>query len=132
MFPGKFVFDLILRNHGAVRSQEKRPRDDIVERIKENLGVGGDTIDELMSHAIAADPAVIDEVHDSSELTELALTASVVRLVNELLTEALQQNASDLHIEPQERGLTIRYRLHGGARDRVHDGPILFESVFRR
>src|SRR5690606_13683597 len=34
-------------------------------------------------------------------------------LVNELLVEALEQEASDIHIEPQERGLTIRYRVDG-------------------
>lgn len=89
-------------------------RDDIVQRIKENLGVGGDTIDQLVAQTSSE---VGEESHgdfaDADELTELAQTASVVRLVNELLVEALQQNASDIHIEPQERGLTIRYRIDG-------------------
>ncbi len=89
-------------------------RDQIVELIRDNLGVGGDTIDELVSRRpldFEQDPS--QDVHDADELTELALTASVVRLVNELLTEALRQHASDIHVEPQMNGLTIRYRIDG-------------------
>ncbi len=43
----------------------------------------------------------------------MAQAASVIKLVNELLIEALNQMASDVHIEPQERGLTIRFRVDG-------------------
>ncbi len=88
--------------------------DDIVQRIKENLGVSGDTIDQLVTQTqVDAGEEPHTDFADADEATELAQTASVVRLVNELLIEALQQNASDIHIEPQERGLTIRYRIDG-------------------
>jgi general secretion pathway protein E/type IV pilus assembly protein PilB len=85
---------------------------DIEALIKSNLGVGGDTIEELVSLQQQA-PAQTTEDLDEDELAELALTASVIRLVNELLAEASAQNASDIHIEPQERGLTVRYRIDG-------------------
>mgnify|MGYP000278919614 CR=1 FL=1 len=52
-------------------------------------------------------------MESQDELAELAHTASVIRLVNQLLSEALRQNASDVHVEPQERGLIIRYRIDG-------------------
>jgi type II secretion system protein E len=88
--------------------------DDIVRLIKENLGVGGDTINQLVAQrAEEEDEPWQDEHGDASELAELAQTASVVRLVNELLTEALQQHASDIHVEPQEQGLIVRYRIDG-------------------
>jgi len=89
-------------------------REDIVQLIKDNLGVGGDTIDQLVAQSpndVVEDPHA--DFKDADEASELAQTASIVRLVNELLVEALQQNASDIHIEPQERGLTIRYRIDG-------------------
>ena len=98
-----YELDVVLARH-----------DDIVQRIRDSLGVGGDTIDELVSQRLIEfdqDPA--PEIHDADELTELALTASVVRLVNELLSEALRQHASDIHVEPQMNGLTIRYRIDG-------------------
>ncbi|MBW3539074.1 MAG: GspE/PulE family protein [Planctomycetes bacterium] len=89
-------------------------RDDVVELIKENLGVGGDTIGELVARQAEEGVELLEEISDEGgELAEMAQAASVIRLVNDLLIEALSQNASDIHIEPQERGLTIRYRVDG-------------------
>jgi type II secretory ATPase GspE/PulE/Tfp pilus assembly ATPase PilB-like protein len=50
---------------------------------------------------------------DGSELSELAQEASVVRLVNEILMEAIELRASDVHIESQNAGIAIRYRIDG-------------------
>ncbi|QDT29812.1 Type II secretion system protein E [Gimesia panareensis] len=89
--------------------------EDVVDLIKENLGVGGDTINELVSQKAAEDGVeLLEEVSDEhGELADMAQTASVIRLVNELLVEALQQQASDVHIEPHETGLVVRYRVDG-------------------
>tara|TARA_R110002095_G_scaffold173591_2_gene150962 strand:+ start:7725 stop:9407 length:1683 start_codon:yes stop_codon:yes gene_type:complete len=89
--------------------------DDVVELIKNNLGVGGDTINELVSQRAAEDGVeLLEEVSEEhGELADMAQTASVIRLVNELLIEALQQQASDVHIEPHETGLVVRYRVDG-------------------
>ena len=43
----------------------------------------------------------------------MAQEASVVKLVNEILIEAANERASDIHIEPDENGLRIRYRIDG-------------------
>src|SRR5207248_7455301 len=50
---------------------------------------------------------------DDSELAKMAQEASVVKLVNEILIEASNERASDIHIEPEEDGLRIRYRVDG-------------------
>lgn len=90
-------------------------RDDLTRLIKEHLGVGGDTITELVAQrGDDVDADYLAEVaRADSELAEMAQAASVIRLVNELLLEALAQQASDVHIEPQEKGLIIRYRVDG-------------------
>lgn len=89
-------------------------REDISRHIKERLGLGGDTINELMARRTDNEVELLqDEDEQQGELSELAQEASVVRLVNELIIEALQQHASDVHLEPQEQGLTIRYRIDG-------------------
>jgi general secretion pathway protein E/type IV pilus assembly protein PilB len=89
-------------------------RDDVLQRIKEYLGVGGDTINELVSRNAEEGIEVLDEGGDEGgELAAIAQSASVIRLVNELLMEALELMASDVHIEPQENGLTIRFRVDG-------------------
>ncbi|MGL4423962.1 MAG: GspE/PulE family protein, partial [Gemmataceae bacterium] len=50
---------------------------------------------------------------DDSELAKQAQEASVVKLVNEILVEAATERASDIHIEQEENGLRIRYRIDG-------------------
>ena len=87
--------------------------DDVVRLIKENLGVGGDTINELVARQSEEGVDLIGAlIEEEGELTgEQAV--SVIRLVNELLIEALDQNASDVHVEPLEKGLTVRFRVDG-------------------
>lgn len=62
-----------------------------------------------------ADLSVIEET-DEVDLAQLegdATEAPVVRLVNSLLTEAIRKKASDIHIEPYEKMLRVRYRIDG-------------------
>jgi type II secretion system protein E len=88
--------------------------EDVVQYIKNKLGVGGDTINELVKQKTDEDDDYLAEAtRADGELAEMAQQASVIRLVNELLLEALQQQASDVHIEPGERGLRVRYRVDG-------------------
>src|SRR5947208_2085869 len=54
-----------------------------------------------------------DSETEGSELCEMAQEASVVRLVNEILLEAIETRASDVHIESQPSGIAIRYRIDG-------------------
>lgn len=89
-------------------------REEIVESIKQHLGVGGDTINQLVAQRTADGVELLDELpSELGELAESAQAPSVIRLVNELLIEALEQRASDVHLEPQEKGFVIRYRVDG-------------------
>jgi len=83
--------------------------------IKSRLGVGAETIEGLVAAQNDSDSIELtdDLSFDGSEDAEAAQQASVVRLVNEILTEAIEARASDIHIEAQERGLKIRYRIDG-------------------
>ncbi len=54
-----------------------------------------------------------DEAQDEYDLLEQANQNPVIRLVNTLFVEAIQQGASDIHFEPVEEGLSIRYRIDG-------------------
>jgi general secretion pathway protein E/type IV pilus assembly protein PilB len=88
-------------------------RNEILDLIKRNLGVGGDTIKEMVAQR-ADEVDLLDEIPEGmGELAESAQAPSVIRLVNELLVEALEQRASDVHLEPQERGLVVRFRVDG-------------------
>lgn len=90
---------------------EKR---EIAKLIKEHLGVGGETIEGLIEARIDDGVELLEDIEtDGSELSEMAQEASVVRLVNEILLEAIQSKASDVHIESQSQGISIRYRIDG-------------------
>jgi general secretion pathway protein E/type IV pilus assembly protein PilB len=90
-------------------------RGDVDRLIKDNLGVGGDTVNQLVQRKEqeSSDVELLEEISDQDGELDEQTTASVIRLVNELLIEALGQHASDVHIEPQQHGLTIRYRVDG-------------------
>ena len=57
---------------------------------------------------------MLEEIeYDRSEDSEMAQQASVVKLVNEILKEAIEARASDIHLEAQAAGMKIRYRIDG-------------------
>lgn len=87
---------------------------EILKLIKTNLGVGSETVDGLIAQSASDGVELLEEIEsDGSELSEMAQEASVVRLVNEVLLEAIESRASDVHIESQPSGLVIRYRIDG-------------------
>ncbi|MCL4204238.1 MAG: Flp pilus assembly complex ATPase component TadA [Pirellulaceae bacterium] len=90
--------------------------DELARLVKTHLGVGAETVDDLIAirdqnaHGIE----ILEEVEwDRSEASEAAQEASVVRLVNEILCEAIEGRASDIHLEAQANGMKIRYRIDG-------------------
>lgn len=91
------------------------PRDAIAKRVKLHLGVGSETIEGLLAQREEDEEIELLEeiVTDGSEISEEAQEASVVRLVNEILVEAVDLRASDVHIESQPSGVKIRYRIDG-------------------
>ena len=81
---------------------------DLRKFIRSNYGVAGDTLDALggdedSTHTTES----IDGELDADE------EASVIKLVNDLLLEAIRERATDIHIEPYEDELSIRYRIDG-------------------
>ena len=89
-------------------------RSEIAKLIKTHLGVGGETIEGLIEQKMDAGIELVDAIEtDGSELSEMAQEASVVRLVNEILMEAVETRTSDVHIESQQDGIVIRYRIDG-------------------
>jgi general secretion pathway protein E/type IV pilus assembly protein PilB len=92
-------------------------RAEISRLIKRYLGVGSETVDGLVAAQSSEEDDGVELLSDietdGSELSEQAQEASVVRLVNEILMEAIDARASDVHIESQPSGLVVRYRIDG-------------------
>ncbi|HET6575993.1 MAG TPA: type II/IV secretion system protein, partial [Fimbriiglobus sp.] len=89
------------------------PRE-IARLLRHHFGVGGDTVTALMEEAGKDELELLEDIEaDDSELAKQAQEASVVRLVNQILVEAANERASDIHIEHEEQTLRIRYRIDG-------------------
>ena len=83
------------------------PRRLMQDALREHLGVGADTVQSLV--AGKTDLAAHGEV----DLAEAAEDASIIHLVNQVLQEALERRATDVHLEPFEGRFAVRYRIDG-------------------
>ncbi|MGA2497321.1 MAG: GspE/PulE family protein [Tepidisphaeraceae bacterium] len=88
------------------------PSAEIDRCLKKVLGVGADTLQTMA--ADGGDLQVID-VNDEEDLdlANAAQDASIIKFVNQILTEAIDLRATDVHIEPFEDQLRLRYRIDG-------------------
>jgi len=83
----------------------------IQREIKKRLGVGADTIGTLEEEKGIQ---VVDEDSEGNNLDEGAEDeASIIRFVNQVLKDAIELRASDIHLEPFEDEFKIRYRIDG-------------------
>jgi general secretion pathway protein E len=89
------------------------PSVEIDRALKRLLGVGADTLQSLNQEA-GGDLQVVDEGNDDDlDLSAAAQDASIIKFVNQVLTEAIEMRATDVHIEPFENQLRLRNRIDG-------------------
>jgi general secretion pathway protein E/type IV pilus assembly protein PilB len=87
----------------------------IQREMKKRLGVGADTIDTLGEESSFQ---VVDEnPEEDTNLDSAAEDASIIRFVNQVLRDAIELRASDIHLEPFEDEFRIRYRIDGVLQD---------------
>lgn len=90
------------------------PRTEITRFIKQYLGLGADTIQSMMDEAQANGLQFLIQIEeDDLDLSDAAEGASIIRFVNQILTEAIEMRATDVHVEPFEDELRVRYRIDG-------------------
>jgi general secretion pathway protein E len=73
-----------------------------------------------------------DRAHGPRDLLEDETDAPVIRLVNRLLRQALQMRASDMHIEPLEEALRVRFRVDGVLRTALERTDVPVRRVISR
>lgn len=82
---------------------------DILEAVKKYYGVGAETIEQMMG--------AVDQIQQIDEevmnLDEIESEASIGKFLNQILLEAYRDASTDIHIEPFEDELKIRYRVDG-------------------
>jgi general secretion pathway protein E/type IV pilus assembly protein PilB len=89
------------------------PAAEIEQCLRRSLGTGADTLQSLATEAGDGIKVLDDNPNDDLDLTAAAQDASIIRFVNQVLTEALDVRATDVHVEPFENRLRVRYRVDG-------------------
>jgi type II secretory ATPase GspE/PulE/Tfp pilus assembly ATPase PilB-like protein len=87
------------------------PAEALQREIKKHLGVGADTLNLLEQDE--SFQVLADKHEDDGDLDKAAADASIIRFVNQVLGDAISLRASDIHVEPFEHELRIRYRVDG-------------------
>ncbi|MGN0854641.1 MAG: GspE/PulE family protein [Kiritimatiellia bacterium] len=88
------------------------PREEVEKAVKKYYGVGADAIEKMIEdgrYSVDEDLGAMTKI----DVNEMGEEASIVRFVNQIIAEADRQGATDIHIEPQETELRIRYRIDG-------------------
>jgi type II secretion system protein E len=87
---------------------------DIMDAIRKYYGIGAETIDQIVNKTPASKTKkdLTDKAH-IEDLEAMAEDASIVKFVNQLLMQALEDRATDIHIEPFEDELKVRFRIDG-------------------
>ncbi len=87
----------------------------VLESLRIGYGVGAEDFDEMVEGR--------EEVEDDEMKQEVSILdeedeeASVMKFVNQVFREALKERATDIHVEPLETGLRIRYRIDGALQE---------------
>ena len=84
---------------------------EINDAIKSYYGIGADTVEQMMDDQESSGVSV--EQGDVEDIDDMAEDASIMRFVNQIIAEAFSDRATDIHIEPMEQDLRIRYRIDG-------------------
>ena len=90
-------------------------RNDVAAVIESLREEEGDTVgvDEIIAGIEEDDVEVVESKDEDVDLEKMAGESPVIRFVNYLIFNAVKEGASDIHIEPQEKRLQVRYRIDG-------------------
>lgn len=117
------VEDVTVESHNGSNGNGAITHDDLVSL---------DSIDFETGEAEGVEVVEDNEEIDLSTLSRMSEDAPVVRLVNVLLVDALRRGASDIHVEPYEKELRIRFRIDGVLYDVMHPPLKMRDALISR
>ncbi len=123
----------VSRNFGRIRLKAM-PRTELEAAIaKAYADSGGDAAQVIDEYESDLDLAkLMQDMPAVEDLLESADDAPVIRMINALLTQALREGASDIHIEPFEQISVVRFRIDGTLRDVVRPKKAIHASLISR
>jgi len=93
-------------------------QEEIFAGIKRYYGVGADTVEEILTQEKSGKGRqskyeTLEEIQDIEEVGKSAEDASVIKLVNQILSESVNARATDIHLETFRDYVRVRYRIDG-------------------
>jgi type II secretion system protein E len=92
---------------------------DIAEAIRKYYGIGAETIEQIIDTSEKVEDISLP-ASKTEDIEDLVEDASIIKFVNQILVQAVKDRATDIHIEPYENELKLRYRIDGI----LHDIPV--------
>lgn len=86
---------------------------DIMESIRKYYGVGAETLEKMIDQKPIAEESKIAGGGHVEDVENMAESASIIKFVNQILSEAIKEHASDIHLEPFHNELRTRFRIDG-------------------
>ena len=107
---------------------------DILESIEAHYGEGGSSaMDRMVDNINDEDLHGLDSLDESTEhIRDMASEAPVIKLVNHIISEAIESRASDIHLEPFDDELLLRYRIDGILHEFDHPPKRLSSAITTR
>lgn len=127
------IEDIQLRTNFEVQSYLALP-EDITKAIDKSYGQHADIkVDKIITdlkESAEGEGITIEKREEKVEVTEIDASApEIEKLINGIIVGALQQRASDIHIEPFEDRLIVRYRVDGVLRNTTYQIPYSFRNA---
>ncbi|RLG54638.1 MAG: type II secretion system protein GspE, partial [Candidatus Hydrothermarchaeota archaeon] len=104
------------------------PEREVIRAINLLYDQERDTPEQVVQEMVEEEEAVLSELEETEDLLDDVSEAPVIKLVNLLLSQAVRARASDIHIEPYQREVKVRYRIDGVLYN-MHTLPKRFHSA---
>lgn len=108
------------------------PKDAILASINDCYNLEHGEASQMLAHLTRGDERGEGEVEVYDLLDSAQHQAPIIKVINLIITEAIQQGASDIHFEPSENGLRVRYRIDGVLQNRHSPPPDLQGQLLTR
>lgn len=110
---------LVAQSLGSSTHWAMATRKQILQGLRQGYGVGAETFEEILEGR--AGEEFFDQLaEETNKIDEEDSEASVVNFVNQIIRAAIAERATDIHVEPLENDLRIRYRTDGV----LHEAPV--------
>jgi general secretion pathway protein E len=110
------------------------PYSEIISAINYAYDVGRDSAEQVIEGMQEEEESdrILSEIEDTGDLLDETSDAPIIRLVNLMLSQAVKARASDIHVEPFQNKLKIRYRIDGILYDKLSPPKRIYSTLVSR